>query len=175
MARFVWRGRTVWWFFLHCHFLYIYSDIHLQNSEQHEHIKYLHDENVFLFFSWLNDRIFFFLIKLTIYFFWISNIFFSEVTCPIPRIKYGRVLSSSMLQFQEILTVTCVLGYMVNGSTTITCGRDRNFDAVPNCIGELLLITYLNPPPLELFRLIICLTQNFKHIIWVKFLLKFIK
>uniref|UniRef100_A0A8W8JHB7 CUB and sushi domain-containing protein 3 n=1 Tax=Magallana gigas TaxID=29159 RepID=A0A8W8JHB7_MAGGI len=68
-----------------------------------------------------------------------------KVTCPIPRIKYGRVLSSSLLQFQEILTVTCVLGYMVNGSTTITCGKDRNFDVVPNCIAEVCFSESLQP------------------------------
>ncbi|XP_065923868.1 uncharacterized protein [Magallana gigas] len=59
-----------------------------------------------------------------------------KTTCPIPAIKNGRVSSSTLPKFQETLTVTCDVGYIVNGSATITCGDDRNFDAVPNCIDQ---------------------------------------
>uniref|UniRef100_K1QDS6 Fibropellin-1 n=1 Tax=Magallana gigas TaxID=29159 RepID=K1QDS6_MAGGI len=59
-----------------------------------------------------------------------------KITCPIPAIKNGRVSSSTLPKFQETLTVTCDVGYIVNGSATITCGDDRNFDAVPNCIDQ---------------------------------------
>ncbi|XP_052685256.1 CUB and sushi domain-containing protein 1-like [Crassostrea angulata] len=59
-----------------------------------------------------------------------------KVTCPIPGIKNGRVSSSTLPKFQETLTVTCDVGYRMNGSATITCREDRSFDAVPNCIAE---------------------------------------
>eukprot|EP00105_Crassostrea_gigas_P024115 XP_011444257.1 PREDICTED: sushi, von Willebrand factor type A, EGF and pentraxin domain-containing protein 1 isoform X2 [Crassostrea gigas] len=59
-----------------------------------------------------------------------------KTTCPIPAIKNGRVSSTTLPKFQETLTVTCDVGYIVNGSATITCGDDRNFDAVPNCIDQ---------------------------------------
>lgn len=65
--------------------------------------------------------------------------YFAETTCPIPEIKNGRVSSSTLPKFQETLTVTCDVGYIVNGSATITCGDDRNFDAVPNCIGKKMI------------------------------------
>lgn len=142
MAKFVWPGRTVWWlFYIAIFFIYILIYIYkTQCNEQHEQKVVAWWECILLLqlikitANFKSKNFSFFIYHFHIYF------HFAEVTCPIPGIKNGIVSSSTLPQFQEILTVSCVVGYMINGSTDITCGKDRSFDVVPNCFGELLLI-----------------------------------
>lgn len=58
----------------------IYILIYIYKIVNNMNIKYLHDENVFLFFNWLNDCIF--LSYLLFFFFWISNFFFQKLHVP---------------------------------------------------------------------------------------------
>ncbi len=46
--------------------------------------------------------------------------------------------SDPLLGVGNMATITCNMGYVINGSSTLTCKNDSNWDSsIPNCVGKI--------------------------------------
>ena len=60
-----------------------------------------------------------------------------------PSVEQASVSSGSpAVSYQDVINVVCDVGYVVTGTdsrvTSITCGSDQTFGALPTCEGELV-------------------------------------
>ena len=59
--------------------------------------------------------------------------------CDKPTITGGAVSpANATVEQGESYEVTCDNGYTINGSTSMTCQADTNFDETPTCEGTVL-------------------------------------
>ena len=67
-------------------------------------------------------------------------LFITVLQCPLPHIENAEAFSDDTVNFQEFLTITCMTGFGVNGTTTssipVQCGTDQMFEPPVKCLSK---------------------------------------
>ena len=59
-------------------------------------------------------------------------------TCAQPSISNGSVTpSDATVNYEATYQVTCNVGFIISGSSTMICGANGSFDQTPTCQGKI--------------------------------------
>ncbi|XP_066117578.1 membrane cofactor protein-like isoform X2 [Saccopteryx bilineata] len=73
-----------------------------------------------------------------------------EITCDIPVLKHGRSVSERKEKYfyQDVIEFECLEGFLLNGSKSISCGRNNTWEPkMPTCIKDIRPTTHPTMPP----------------------------
>ncbi|XP_066217957.1 membrane cofactor protein-like isoform X1 [Saccopteryx leptura] len=73
-----------------------------------------------------------------------------EITCDIPVLKHGRSVSERKEKYfyQDVIEFECLEGFLLNGSKSISCGRNNTWEPkMPTCIKDIRPTTHPTTPP----------------------------
>ncbi len=66
---------------------------------------------------------------------------FAGVSCGDPGIDNSNLSDTTAFIFENVLTITCVIGFELEGKQTITCQANATWTDKPSCKSKSILLT----------------------------------